>query len=103
MLALLLLMVTLSGCPSRKEVDAELWLNTGLPPEVCAQHPEILQHFGIYRVLDSGKKELVSYCAVIQGSDGNPAFAIQGYTSVNTKKLKGFLDDLLPAQQVVTP
>lgn len=98
MLALLSLTVLISGCPSRKEVDAELWLNTGLPPEICAAHPEILKHFGIYRLLDSGEKELLSYCTVIKDADGKPAFAIQGYTSINTNKLKKFLDALLPAQ-----
>lgn len=102
MLALLLLMVAVSGCPSRKEVDAELWLNTGLSPELCAKEPE-LQKYGLYRRLDTGKYEFISYCTQVQDASGKPVNAAQGYTSINTKKLKSLLDDLLPAQQVVMP
>lgn len=100
MLALLSSMVLLSGCPSRQEVNAELWLNTGISAEECAKNPE-LQKFGIYRLLDTGKYELISHCAQIPDANGKPVNATAGYTSINTEKLTNLLNALLPAQNSV--
>lgn len=100
MLGLSLSMTLLSGCPSRKEVDAELWLNTGLPADICQKYPELADagKFGIYRKLDTGKYEFISYCTEIPDGAGGQKVAVQGYTSINTQKLTSFLNDLLPPQ-----
>lgn len=86
-----------AGCPTRKEVDAELWLNTGIPPELCDSQP-LLKTTGIYRKLDSGKTEFISYCTETPDATGAPHPALENYTTINTQKFKSFLDVILPGQ-----
>ena len=96
-LSLSMPLLLMYGCLTRKEVEVEFWSQSGLPKELCDSHPE-LAHYGIYRTLDSGKFEFLSYCTEIQNEKGEMISAVQGYTSVNTKKLKAILDALLPNQ-----
>lgn len=51
----------LSGCVTRKKINAYLWLHGGLPEETCERYPE-LRDSGIFRTLQGGKVEFVSYC-----------------------------------------
>lgn len=95
MLALLSSIILLQGCISRKEVVAEIWLQSGLPEDLCIREPE-LQKYGIYRKLDSGKYEFISYCTEIQDDKGQKFPATQGYLSVKTEKFYSILDQLLP-------
>ena len=98
MLGLLSSMLLLQGCPSRAEIDAEIWLNSGITPDVCAKYPELKQ-FGIYRKLDTGKYEFISYCTTVPDANGNQVNAVQQYLSVNAQKFNKFLDELLPKPQ----
>lgn len=95
-LALSLLMAhLLTSCLSRKEVQAEIWQNSGIPEDICKVNSG-LDKYGLYRKLDSGKYEFISYCAQILDDTGKTVPAAQGYLSINSKKFNGFLDDLLP-------
>lgn len=92
---LLLMGLLLTACPTRKEVDAEIWQNSGLPVDLCAKTPDLAK-YGIYRKLDSGKYEFISYCTQVPDDTGKQVTAVQLYISVNAKKFKSFLDALLP-------
>lgn len=68
---LLLIALSCSGCPSRQEIEAALWLNNGLPADLCEidkpmeERSELAQRLwrrGMYRELNTGKKEFLSYC-----------------------------------------
>ena len=59
--ALLLCMIVLSGCLTRAKIDAAIWLNNGLPADLCEKEPE-LKDYGFYRKLDSGQLEFVAFC-----------------------------------------
>lgn len=59
--AILCLVCLGAGCPSRPEIEAYVWLNNGLPPELCAKHPE-LRDYGFYRRLNDGKVEFIAFC-----------------------------------------
>jgi hypothetical protein len=61
---LAILLITLSACniPTRKEVNAAIWLTNGLPPDLCASVPE-LNDYGFYRKLNSGDFEFLSFCS----------------------------------------
>jgi len=59
MLVLLLLTSLLLGCINRKEVLAEVWLESGIPAENCT--PKVAKS-GVYRKLNNGKYEFISYC-----------------------------------------
>jgi hypothetical protein len=50
--------LTISGCIHRPSADVAIWLFNPPPPEACGAEPK----FGFYRVLDSGKYEIVSAC-----------------------------------------
>lgn len=95
MLALLSLMPLLQGCPKRTDIEAEVWLNSGLPSDLCVSNPQ-LSKFGIYRKLDSGKYEFISYCTTVPDANGNQVNATQQYISINAEKFNHFLDELLP-------
>lgn len=58
---LLVVLSMLTGCITRGEVRAALWLNDGMAPELCEKYPE-LQKRGFYRVLKDGREEFLSYC-----------------------------------------
>jgi hypothetical protein len=52
----------LTGCLSREQVDAKVWLNNApLPAELCAKLPE-LKEYGFYRKLNDGTIEFMSFC-----------------------------------------
>lgn len=52
----------LQGCLTKEKIDAVLWNNTiAIPKELCDQNPELKKH-GIYRKLNDGKYEFVSWC-----------------------------------------
>lgn len=69
-----------------------------MPPDLCAAQPA-LSRYGIYRKLDSGKTEFISYCTQLPDANGVYHPAVQGYTSINTQKLLSVLDELLPEPQ----
>lgn len=93
----IILIVSLSGCITRKEIEANIWLNNGLDVSLCGQskatskHPE-LWDYGVYRKLDSGKFELVPYCA--RDEMGKPY--ITDFVSVHKEDLRRILDATLP-------
>lgn len=50
------------ACVTREEIEVAIWkTNTPIPPEICSK-VEQLQHYGFYRVLNSGQLEFISYC-----------------------------------------
>lgn len=57
----LLFALTFPACIKRSEIRAAIWLNNGLPTEICAREPE-LQNYGFYRKLSDGNYEFVAYC-----------------------------------------
>ena len=79
------LLIFLSGCPTRQEIKANMWLNSGLPKELCDKLPE-LKAYGMYRKLNNGTYELQAYC--------NPQ--AQNYFSVHKDTLEKMLDAYLP-------
>lgn len=85
---LLLPILFLNGCISRQEIRANLWLNSGLPADLCMRVPE-LQKYGMYRKLNTGKYELQKYC--------NPQ--AQHYFAVLDTDLNAILDALLPKEK----
>lgn len=64
---------------------AEIWLNSGLPQDLCTKYPE-LTNYGFYRALNDGKYELLSYC------NGNA----EKYISMQKDKFNEILDATLP-------
>lgn len=96
MLGLSLSMLLLPGCPTlptRKEVEGEVWLQSGIPAELCAKEP-LLWKQGIYRKLDDGKYEFISYCTLTTVDPITPV--VQNYISFNARKFNAYLDALLP-------
>lgn len=96
-LAPVLLMPLLQGCPNRTEVEAYFFMNApicGLHAgcetigNICEKYPD-LKRFGIYRVLNSGKYEFVSYCDPL----------IADFQSINKRDLNRMLDKYLPEPQ----
>lgn len=60
---LILVGLVVSGCISRSEIQATVWLNNApIPPALCDQSPE-LKNYGFYRRLNTGKIEFVSFCS----------------------------------------
>lgn len=85
---LIILLVTLTGCPgvTRREVEATIWLNnTPIPNDICEREPE-LKSYGFYRRLNDGKFEFMSFC--------NPE-AVQ-WLSIHKDEFFRFMDKLLP-------
>lgn len=57
----LALMICLTSCLTRKEIEATIWLNNApIPASLCKDGVE---KRGFYRRLDSGKIEFVSFCS----------------------------------------
>lgn len=77
--------MSLMGCPKRAEIRAEMWLNSGLPEDICERAPELKQ-FGMYRKLNTGKYEFLAYC--------RPESA--KYFGISEKRFNELLDELLP-------
>ena len=102
-----LLMTLISSCRTsdlkRRDVQAAVWLETGLPSDMCEQVSEpcklspyncskddfIGWRRGRYRKLDSGKYEFLAYCNVKDGE----------WTSIRTEYFKAVLDALLPEKK----
>lgn len=80
-----LLLPALSGCVSRAEIKAEIWLQSGLPKDLCERYPDIAKS-GLYRKLNSGKYEFLSYCKP----------QVKKYVSMHGDKFNEFLDETLP-------
>lgn len=59
-LALVSLM-TFQACITRGEIQAYIFNNNGVPPELCDKEPELKKH-GFYRTLNNGKFEFISFC-----------------------------------------
>src|SRR6516225_2517846 len=78
--ALLFSLALLPGCLTRQEVDAELWLHMGIPAKLCTDNPA-LTRYGIYRLLNTGESEFVSYCTRLPNPNpsASPIAAIENY------------------------
>lgn len=50
-----------TGCVTRGEIEAAVWLNNGVPQDVCDREPVLKDH-GFYRRLNDGKLEFISFC-----------------------------------------
>lgn len=58
---LMCLLVGLSGCIKRSQIRAAIWLNNGLPEDLCTKDQR-LWDYGFYRKLNSGKWEFYPFC-----------------------------------------
>lgn len=57
----LTLMICLTSCLTRREIEATVWLNNApIPSSECTA---AIAKRGFYRKLDSGKVEFVSFCS----------------------------------------
>ena len=87
----LLILCLMSGCrgtPTRKQINATVWLNNApLPKELCDLKPE-LQKYGFYRKLDSGSLEFISFC--------NPLAT--KWLSIHESDFNKLLDEYLPEE-----
>lgn len=62
LLALALSAILFQGCVSKKKLKAYLWLNNApIPKEICDREP-VLKDYGLYRRLNNGSFEFVSFC-----------------------------------------
>lgn len=92
-------LLTVSGCVSRGELKASLWLSNGMDPKLCgpsqalSPNPSIWD-YGVYRKLSDGKLEFVPYCK--RDAEGNPYAA--HYFSIFDEDLNRVLDATLPEQ-----
>lgn len=84
-LACLALAATGGSCVRRNEIRAVLWLNLSVPEETCQARPE-LRDRGIYRLLNDGRYEFVSFCSPL----------IKQYFSVFRDDLERILRETLP-------
>ena len=50
-----------SSCITRGKIEAAIWMNNGLPDDVCEREPVLKQH-GFYRKLNNGKYDFRSFC-----------------------------------------
>lgn len=87
-LALLISFLALTGCPNRAEIRAHLWLESGIPKKICAAVPEVAKS-GIYRKLNDGRYEFISYC--------NPEIA--HYLSIQDAELNDILNRYIGPEQ----
>lgn len=91
----LTVLLTLNSCVTRGQVRAEVWMQSGIPVHLCHEQPD-LQLYGIYRKLDSGMYEFVSYCAETADEAGKLSPTVQNYIVFNAAKFYAILDQLLP-------
>lgn len=77
----LLLLLLLSACVTRQQVEAELWMNDGIPKYICDQKPE-LYNFGIYRVVPCRPE-------VLDCQHGEPSY--QEYLPYCSNRIKEFM------------
>ena len=95
------LLLCLPACLSRTQIQADVWLQSGITADLCAKYPEVAAE-GIYRVLDEatcnaqgkppGCIEFISYCAI--GDDKLPV--VQHYFNIQDAEFNNILDQLLP-------
>lgn len=82
----------LSGCVSRTEVqkriDATVFLHDQIPVEICRDVPQ-LKKLGIYRKLNNGQEEFVSYCKP----------EIELYFGLYEKDVQKILDEFIPKKK----
>lgn len=78
-------MIIFQGCLTRTQVEATIWLETGLPMDLCERYPEIA-NYGHYRKLNNGKYEFISYCKK-ESKD---------FVNIVKTEFYKFLDELLP-------
>jgi hypothetical protein len=75
MVKLFIILLALTACVTRPQVEAELYQNDGIPAAVCDQNP-ILKGYGVYRVVpcpnlqvhgcengETGYQEVIPYCS----------------------------------------
>lgn len=84
----------LTGCITRKEVLAQVWLHGAIPEELCNKYPELKQ-YGIFRRLNddqNGKPqwEFLPYCE----KDGIKY--VERYLGFNSEKFYEILNAELP-------
>lgn len=89
----LLLLLLLSSCVTKKEINAAIWVNNFMGEkdsesikDLCERYPEI-RDYGFYRVLNTGKKEFISIC--------NPS--ARGFVAMYKTDFQKILDQNLPA------
>lgn len=80
-----LMALLVSGCVTRGELKASLWLNNGMDPELCRTVPA-LSDYGFYRRLNDGRLEFISYCKP----------EAMKMSAVTDEDLNKILDSLLP-------
>jgi hypothetical protein len=90
---LLILFLVLTSCktPTRKEIDATLWLNNTNAKvfrDLCAREP-VLLNIGFYRKLNDGRKEFISFCSP----------RAVNYFGILDRDLNNMLDKYLPEPQ----
>ena len=56
------MLLLLVACVSEQSVRGKLYLNDGLPKELCDKYPE-LKEFGAYRIVSDTEEELLPYCS----------------------------------------
>lgn len=56
-----LLLLFIMGCVTREQVQADIYLNSGIPADVCARYPEI-KKYGMYRIVACSAKPDSTAC-----------------------------------------
>jgi hypothetical protein len=79
------LAVLSSSCVKRSEIKAAVWLNLSISEETCRERPE-LRDVGVYRRLNDGRFEFVSFCSPL----------IEQYFSIYRDDLERILRETLP-------
>lgn len=91
----LIVLPILTSCVTRGQVRAEVWMQSGIPIELCHEQPDLMM-YGIYRKLDSGQYEFISYCSETADEAGKLSPNVQNYIVFNAAKFYSLLDQLLP-------
>lgn len=97
---LAIFVIIFPGCYSRKEIQANVWRNNGLPVSLCGPSKELsayqeLWDYGTYRKLDAGGYEFIPYCKRVPET-GQPYVALM--YSIYATDLNLILDATLPAE-----
>lgn len=83
---------------TRKQINADLWEQSGIPKELCEKYPE-LQEYGHYRVLNNGKYQRFSYCNEELDKSGKMVNSSQLMNSMKKSIVKEILDATLPEEK----
>lgn len=97
------------GCrttPLRKEIDALVWKNTGLPLSLCGSSREdspnpLLWDSGIYRTLDTGGYDFIPYC--VRSEMDEHASEVRRFLSVRDDDYARMLDTYIPEKKKASP